>query len=110
MAQCILFQNLGVYFLHGHENVGNPSTKPGLGGVMDSSDNGVDSVLRDLKCSRSHSPTVLYRYGVLYCCCSVGGCPGLGLVSPGHAYLVIDLKFLPLLFFEVKNVLKCEQE
>lgn len=77
---------------------------------MDSSDNGIDSVLYDLKCSRSHSPAVLYRYGVLYCCCSIGQCPGLGPVSPGHAYLVIDLEFLSLLFFEAKNVLKCEQE
>lgn len=77
---------------------------------MDNGDSGVDSVLRNLKCSRSHCPTVLCRYGVLYCCYSVGGCPGLGLVSPGHAYRAIDLKFLPLLFFEVKNVLKCEQE
>lgn len=77
---------------------------------MDNGDSGVDSLPRNLKCSRSHCPTVLYRYGGLYCCCSVGVCPGLGLVSPGHAYRAIDLKFLPLLFFEVKNVLKCEQE
>lgn len=78
---------------------------------MDSSDNGINSVLYELKYSRSHSPIVLYRYGTLYGRCSVGGCPGLDLVAPSHADLAIDLEFLSLLFFfEVKNVLKCEQE
>ena len=98
MAQCILFQSLGVCFLHGHENVGILLLNQGRG-VMDSSDNGIDSVLCELKYSRSRSPTVLYRYGALYGCCSVGGCQGLGLVAPGHADLAIDLEFLSLLFF-----------